>query len=221
MGTAFIAVVGSAAAIATHASGPAPRQNSLVTGGSAPRVPLSPMRRAMLERTMGPISEDTGTVLARSGPGDEALLLVGVQANGWTCLYTQHSPEHPGDMGGGQCGKPAHPDSSNNTGLEGAGGEVIYPQIAVRGTGPTTTTVISGAAPAGSVRVVITTSDGRSTSVATFDAGKAYGHLSYFIIPWVGGTSTLLAYDNAGTNLACGTTARGNRCPEGTLQRGD
>jgi hypothetical protein len=62
-------------------------------------------------------------------------------------------------------------------------------------------------------RVTVTAADGRTVSIPTYDAGESFDHRAFFALPWVSGTSVIRAYDDAGNELACGTTGKGSRCP--------
>jgi hypothetical protein len=173
-------------------------------------VALSDMDRARLERVMGPIGGD-GTQLARFplDNGDE-LLLVGVQANGWTCLLEQRRLQQQHAPGGMACAKPNLPESQGNTGLESAGGSVIYPQLSE---GPRGGNIVyTGAAPADTKQLLVTASNGQSVTMRPYDSGDAYRHLHYFILPWISGTSRFTALDADGKQIACGTTVQPNRC---------
>ena len=169
-------------------------------------VTLPETQARILARTVG--DQRRGTRLSTYPVGDDALILVGVRGNGWTCVTGYLASGASGMSAGGGCGMGVNP-------TEPGPAEVIYPGFSM-GTGSDGKpyTVITGAGPSGTTRIHLRASNGQTLDVPVYDSGPDWGHKAYFAVPWVTGTTVIRAIDDMGRELACGTTAKGGRCNE-------
>jgi hypothetical protein len=198
---AVITVVGTGVVVQDHRNSPSKAQ---VAADSGPvPVLLDEMRVRPIKHLIG--DQRKGVRLSTYPVGDDALILVGVKGNGYTCTLGYLASGARGLGTGGLCSKP------NGSGAVDPA-DVIYAGWGVSEVPGHSYFAINASGPPGTTRFLLTASDGRTLTVPAYDAGPEWGHRSYFAVPWVSGTTVIKAYDDAGNQLACGTTGKGSRC---------
>jgi hypothetical protein len=198
---AVLAVVGAGVVVQEQRNSPSEAQVA-ADGGPVP-VLLDDMQALTIKHLIGDQRE--GVRLSTYPVGDDALILVGVKGNGYTCTLGYLASGARGLGTGGLCSKP------NGSGAADPA-DVIYPGWGGSEVPGHSYFTINASGPPGTTRFVLTASDGRTLTVPAYDAGPEWGHRSYFAVPWVSGTTVIKAYDAAGNQLACGTTGKGSRC---------
>lgn len=137
-------------------------------------------------------------VLARLRLGrDETLYTVGYPQGPNRCVMQflqDFSGESPaGRGGGGGCGPAGQPESP----------PIQIQRSSSAGTGEPGEQLISGSAPAGTVRILLTAAGVPEQSVEAYDSGPRWEHRAYFIADWpAAAPTTVRAVDADGRTLA-------------------
>jgi hypothetical protein len=175
--------------VATHRTASDPELGTMELPLDA-REPFTLRRREV-------VPPDRVDVLARTTLSDTVTLLtLGFTVDGMTCQfgYVQDYSGGPSRGRGASSCSPSLPQPQTDIGVS---------RSYVLGTGRAAEQQLAGSAPAGTVRIRLTSVGRPSESIRAYDGGARWQHRAFFIAAWPSGAATrLAAYDDKGALVA-------------------